>query len=157
MEFPEDSDTVIIKHYGLHSCSPIKPKRERELTKEIVGNTQKSSAVRQNILSSLVREGADLEVIEDKAEQVLDRTRLNKLRNNKIGPNEFTKLIELKQKYDKKDKFLIYSSNSRSMNSKPTYVFSSSETAVSKLIEIKTIILAQHTPTLMEMKKASQR
>ena len=33
-EFPEDSDKVIIKHYGLHSCSPIKPKRERELTKK---------------------------------------------------------------------------------------------------------------------------
>ena len=44
-EFSEDSNTVIIKHFGLQSCSPIKPKRERELTKEIVGNPQKSSAV----------------------------------------------------------------------------------------------------------------
>ena len=111
-EFPEDSDTVIIKHYRLHSCSPIKPKWERELTKEIVGSPQKSSAVRRNILSSLVREDDDLEVIEDNAEQLLDRTHLNKLRNNKTGPNEFTKLIELKQKYDKKDKFLICSLNS---------------------------------------------
>ena len=51
-EFPEDSDTVIIKHYGLHSCSPIKPKRERELTKETVGNPQKSSSICLNILSS---------------------------------------------------------------------------------------------------------
>ena len=92
------------------------------INKKIVGNTQKCSAVR----SSLVREGTDLEVIE----QFLDRTCLNKLRNNKTGPNEFTKLIELKQKYDKKDKFLIYSLNSRSKNSKPTYVFSSSETAI---------------------------
>ena len=129
-EFREDSDTVIIKHCGLHSCSPIKPKLELELTKEIVRNTHKSIAVRQNILSSLVREGADLEVTEDKAEQLLDRTCLNKLRNNKTGPNEFSKLIELKQKYDKKDKFLIYSLNSRSMNSKPTYIFSGSETAI---------------------------
>ena len=129
-EFLEDSDTVIIKHYGLHSCSPIKPKWERELTKEIVGNPQKSIAVRRNILSSLVREDADLEVIENKTEQLLDRTRLNKLRNNKTGTTKFTKLIELKQKYSKKDKFLIYRLNSRSMNSKPTYVFSSSETAV---------------------------
>ena len=40
-EFPEDSDKVIIKHYGLHSRSRIKPKLEQELTKEIVGNTQK--------------------------------------------------------------------------------------------------------------------
>ena len=39
-------------------------------------------------------------------------------------------MIELKQKYDKKDKFLIYSINSRSINSKPTYVFSSSDTAI---------------------------
>ena len=114
----------------MHSCSPTKPKWEPELTKQIEGNPQKSSPVLQNILSSLVREGADLEVIEDKAEQLLDRTRLNKLRNNKTGPNEFTKLIELKQKYDKKDKFLIYRLNSRSMNSKPTYVFSSRETAI---------------------------
>ena len=27
-EFPQDSGTVIIKHYWLHSCSPIKPKWE---------------------------------------------------------------------------------------------------------------------------------
>ena len=44
-EFPEDSDTVIIEQYGFHSCSRIKLKRERELTKEIAGNPQKSSAV----------------------------------------------------------------------------------------------------------------
>ena len=49
-ESPEDSDTVIIKQYGLHSCSLIKPQWERELTKEIVGNPQKSSAVCRNIL-----------------------------------------------------------------------------------------------------------
>ena len=85
----------------MHSCSPIKPKRERELTKEIVRNTQKFSAVRQNILSPLVRESANLEVIEDKAQQLLDRTRLNKLRNNKTEPNKFIKLIEFKQKYEK--------------------------------------------------------
>ena len=127
---PEDSDTVIIKHYGLHSCSPIKPKWERELTEEILENTQKSRAVCQNISSSLVRESANLKVIEDKAEQLLDRTHLNKLRNNKTGHNEFTKLIELKQKYEKKINFAIYSLNSRLMNSKPTCVFSSSETAI---------------------------
>ena len=127
--------------------------------KKIVGNSQKSSAVRQNILSSLVREGADLGVIEDKAEQLLDHTRLNKLRNNKTRPSKFTKLIELKQKYEKKDQLLIYSLNSRSMNSKPTHVFSNSETAIEigRQIGIKTIILARHMPTLMEMKKESQR
>ena len=129
-EFPEDSGTVIIKHYALHSCSPIKPQRERELIKETVGNSQISSALRWNILSSLVREGADLEIIEDKAERLLDRTHLNNLRNNKTGPNKFTKLTELKKNYDKKDKFLIYNLNSRSINSKPTYLFSSSETAI---------------------------
>ena len=114
----------------MHSCSPIKPKRERELTKEIVRNPQKSRAVQQNILSSLLCEGADLEVIEDKAEQLLDRTRLNKLLNNKTGRNEFSKLIELKEMYDKKDKYFIYNLNIRTMNSRTTYVFSSSETAI---------------------------
>ena len=114
----------------MHSCSPIKPKRERELTKEMVKNPQKSRAVQQNILSSLVYEGADLEVIENKAEQLLDHTRLNKLLNNKTGRNEFSKLIELKEMYDKKDKFFIYNLNIRTMNSRTTYVFSSSETAI---------------------------
>ena len=96
-EFPEDSDTVINKNYGLHPCSSF----------------------HLDILSTLVHEGADLEVIEDKAEQLLDRTHLKKLPNNKIRPNEFTKLTELKQKYDKKHKFSIYSIyslNSCSMN-----------------------------------------
>ena len=121
----------------MHSFSPIKANWGRKLTKEVVRKSQKSSAVRRNILSSLVREGADLEVIEYKTQQLLDRTCLNKLRNNKTGPNEFTKLIELKQKYDEKDKFLIYSLNSCSMNSKPTYVFLSRETAIeiSRLID----------------------
>ena len=68
------------------SYSTIKPKQERTLTKEIVGNPQKCSAVRRNILSSLVCEDADLEVMEGKEEQHLDHTRLN-LRNNKKGPN----------------------------------------------------------------------
>ena len=104
-EFSEDSDTVIIKHYGFHPCSPIKPKQERELTKKIVGNPQKSSAFHRDILPSLVYEGADFEVIEDKAEQLLDRTYLNKLPDNKTRPNEFTKLIQLKQRYDKKINF----------------------------------------------------
>ena len=81
-------------------------------------------------MPSLVYEGVDLEVIEDKAEQLLVCSCLNKLRNNKTGPNEFSKLIELKQKYNKKDKFLIHGLNSCSMNSKPTYLFSSSETAI---------------------------
>ena len=45
------------------------------------------------------------------------------------------------------------------MNSKPTHVFSNSETAIEigRQIGIKTIILARHMPTLMEMKKESQR
>ena len=104
-EFTENSETVIIKHCGLHSYSPIKQKHGPDWTKEIVGNTQKSSTVHQNILSPLVCEGADLEVIESKAEELLDHTRLNKLWKNKTGPNEFTKLIELKQKCEKKINF----------------------------------------------------
>ena len=106
------------------------------------------------MLSSLVREGANLEVIEDKAVRLLHRTRLNMLRNTKTGPNEFTKLIEIKQKYDeRKDKFLIYSLNSRSMNSEPTYVFSSNETAIEigrQIDRDKNSYLTQHMPTLME-------
>ena len=45
------------------------------------------------------------------------------------------------------------------MNSKPTYVFSSSEPAIEfgrQMIGIKTCILARDIPTLMEIKK-SQR
>ena len=76
------------------------------------------------VLSLLVLEGADLEVIGDKVKQFFDRNRLNKLWNNKKGPNKFAKLIGLKQKYDKKDKCLIYSFNSRWTANQRTYVFS---------------------------------
>ena len=78
-EFSEDSDTVIIKHSGFHSCSPVKPKRERELPKEIVGNPHKSSIVRRDIFLSLVYRGADLEIREGTADHPLNCTRLNKL------------------------------------------------------------------------------
>ena len=82
-----------MKHYGFYSCSPIKPTRERELTNETVRNPQKSSTICRDILSSLVRGGADLEGIGYKAEQLLNHTCLSKLRNNKTEPNEFTELI----------------------------------------------------------------
>ena len=53
----------------------------------MVGNPHKTSAARRNVLSTLFRQGADLEVIEAKAEHLLDRTRLSKLQNIKTGPN----------------------------------------------------------------------
>ena len=84
------------------NCIPVHQLNQggRRSQQKIIGNSDKSSTVHQNILSPLVRKGADLEVIEDKAEQLLDRTRLNKYQNNKTRPNEFTKLI-LQQKYEK--------------------------------------------------------
>ena len=56
----------------------------------MAGNPHKTSAARRNVLSTLFRQGADLEVIEDKAEHLLDRTRLSKLQNIKTGPNYLT-------------------------------------------------------------------
>ena len=58
-EFPNDSETssVVIKYYGMHSCSPLKPKRENQFTKKIRSSKLKACFV---ILSSLAKEGAEI-------------------------------------------------------------------------------------------------
>ena len=113
----------------MHSCSPLKPKGENQIAKEIKSSNLKPCFVKRNILSSLVKEGAEMNVTEDKASKLLNRTVLNKIKKNSTK-TEFSKLLELKDKYQKNDKFLIFGMNDRCLNNNPTYVFKTSMTAL---------------------------
>ena len=85
-EFPNDSEStsVVIKHYGMHSCSPFKPKGETQFAKEIKSSNLKACFVKRNILLSLVKEGAEMNFIEDKASKLLNRTVLKSKKTVKI-------------------------------------------------------------------------
>ena len=129
-EFPNDSEStsVVTKHYGMHSCSPLKPKRETQFAKEIKSSNLKACFVKRNILSSLVKEGAEMNVIEGNASKLLNRTVLNKIKKDSKN-TDFSKLLELKDKYQKNDTFFIFRMNDRRLNSNLTYVFKTSMTA----------------------------
>ena len=66
----------------MHSCSPLKPKGENQIAKEIKSSNLKPCFVKRNILSSLVKEGAEMNVTEDKASKLLNRTVLNKIKKD---------------------------------------------------------------------------
>ena len=126
-EFPQDLDKVIINHFGEHSCSLVKRKIEGEVT-ELIQGTIRASTVKRNILSSMLKDGAELDDIENKAEQLLDRRALNKIRIQGKGESEFSKLVNLKDK--KNYRFFLYRLNNRDHNSQPTYVVKTSASVV---------------------------
>ena len=67
-----------------------------------------------------MREGKELSEVESTADQMLDRV---------IGNTDnidFSKLVELKERYKKDDPFLIYKLNHRVLNNQPRYVFKTS-------------------------------
>ena len=69
-----------------------------------------------------MREGKELSEVESKAEQMLDRAILSKISTTSKGYTDFSKLIELKERYKKDYPFLIYS--------QPTYVFKTNSVSV---------------------------
>ena len=97
----------------MQSWSPLQPKRE------------KPCFVKRNIWSSLVKEGAEINVIENKASKLLNRTVLNKIKKNSTK-TDFPKQLELKDKYQKNDK--IFGMNDRRLNNNQTYSFKTSMT-----------------------------
>ena len=67
-----------------------------------------------------MREGKELSEVESTADQMLDRVIGN------TDNTDFSKLVELKERYKKDDPFLIYKLNHRVLNNQPRYVFKTS-------------------------------
>ena len=61
---------------------------------------------------------------------MLDRGMLSKISRTSKGNTNFSKLIELEERYKKDDPFLIYKLNHRDLNNQPTYVFKTSSVSV---------------------------
>ena len=106
-------------------CSPIKPKGKRDIKEIIASNPNKVSKAKRDILYTMICEGANFEDIEDRASQLMDRKILNKTKASDNQP-EFVQLINVREKYKKNDKFLIYRMNVRTQNNQPTFVFKTS-------------------------------
>ena len=77
----KEGDIATVKHYGTHSCSPLKTKPEKRLSKEINSTNTKACVMKRDLLSTLIKEGADFHQIEAKAAQFLNRPLLNKIKN----------------------------------------------------------------------------
>ena len=120
--FPEEKSVPVvpIKHFGIHLCSPIKPKGKRDIKEIIASNPNKVSKAKRDILYTMICEGANFEDIEDRASKLMDRKILNKIKASDNQP-EFAQLINVRERYIKNDKFLIYR-----MNNQPTFVFKTS-------------------------------
>ena len=105
-EFPEEKSVhvVTIKHFGIHLCSPIKPKGKRDIKEIIASNPNKASKAKRDILYTMICEGANFEDIEDKASQLMDRKILNKIKasDNQL---EFVQLINVRERYKKMTNF----------------------------------------------------
>ena len=123
-EFPLSGETVFVKHFGQHSCSPVKPRREQEIAEDVKKYPSKEFSARKDILCLMLREGKELSEVESKAEQMLDRIILSKISATSKGNTDFSKLIELKERYKKDCPFLIYKLN------QSTYVFKTSSVSV---------------------------
>ena len=115
-----------VKHFGQHSCSPVKPRREREIAEAVKKYPAKRVSARKDILCSMLREGKELSEVESKADQMLYRAILGKISATSKGNSDFSKLIEPKERYKKDDPFLIYKLTHRDFNNQPTYVLKTS-------------------------------
>ena len=115
-----------VKHFGQHSCSPVKPRREREIAEAVKKYPAKGVSARKDILCSMLQEGKELSEVESKADQMLDGVILSKISATSKGNTDFSKLIELKERYKKDDPFLIYKLTHRDFNNQPTYVLKTS-------------------------------
>ena len=78
----------------------------------------------------MLQEGKGLSEVESKADQMLGRVILSKIRTTSKGNKDFSKLIELKERYKEDDPFLIFKLNHRDLNNQPTYVFKTSSVSV---------------------------
>ena len=105
-EFPEQKSihVVTIKHFGIHLCSPIKPKGKRDIKQIIASNPNKASNAKRDILYTMICEGANFEDIDDRASQLMDRKILNKIKASDNQP-EFVQLINVRERYKKMTNF----------------------------------------------------
>ena len=90
----------------------------------------KGVSARKGILCYMLLEGKELNEFENKADQILDRVILSKSSATSKGNTDFSKLIELKERYKKDDPFWIYKFNHQDFNNQSTYIFKTSKVSV---------------------------
>ena len=127
-EFPLSGEKVFVKHFGQHSCSPVNPRRERDIPEAVKKHSAKGVSARKDILCSMLRKGKELSEVESKADQILDCVILSSTTSK--GNTDFSKLIAPKERYKKDDPFLIYKLDHLDLNNQPTYVFKTSSVSV---------------------------
>ena len=71
-ELPHSGEKLFVKHFGQHSCLPMKPRREWEIAEAVKKHPAKGVSARKDIFCSMLREGKELSEVKCKAKQILD-------------------------------------------------------------------------------------
>ena len=106
-EFKKGLATVIIKHCGIHNCSPRKRAISTAADEFKKRPSTRPCELRKNVSGDLIRSGATIEEVEAKADEYLDRKQTSKIKKKVCSGTEFSQLADLRQKYKSNDKFLI--------------------------------------------------
>ena len=88
---------------------------ERDIAEALKKHLAKGVSTRKHILCSILLVGKELSEVENKADQMLGRVILSKISTTWKGNTDFSKLIELEEKYKKDDLFLTNKLNNRGL------------------------------------------
>ena len=102
MEFSNGEIDVVVKYFGVHTCSPSKAKCEKEMKQVLNTSSKSAGVVKKNILTDMIRQGSSIEIIQDEADKMLDCTKLGKLKQN--TSQQLCNLIAIKKKYQSTEK-----------------------------------------------------
>ena len=77
----------------------MRPEGKREILEAVKKHPAKGVSARKDILCSMLQEDKELNEVENKAGQMLDRVILRKISTIPKGNTDYRKLIELKERY----------------------------------------------------------
>ena len=124
--FEFEADAVTVKHYGKHTCSPIKPK-EAPYEYKNGSSGQKASVIMKTVMGDMIRSGKSMKEIEEASDKLIDKGRMNKAKYLSNKSSVFGKIDDLRQRFKGDDKFYIYQLQFRGHSGNPTYVFKTSK------------------------------
>ena len=131
-EFSRDG-IATVKHFGIHSCSPKKRRPKSDENEFKKRPYVKPSQMRIEVLGDMIRSGENIDDIETKAEELMDRKANAREKQKAKGSSEFSLLDNLRKRYGKNDRFHIYRMNNSEWNRHPTYIFKTSNVTLNIL------------------------
>ena len=61
-EFSNDEIDVVVKHFGVHTCSPSKAKREKEMKRVLNTSSKSAGVVKKNFLTDVILKSSKMKL-----------------------------------------------------------------------------------------------